>query len=401
MKQVTDERDRTRTFAFWCMTAFVVRVIIVMTTIGTNDVVYNLTWLHLAQRFGIANAYAVTPLLNHPPLSLALMLIEAGVGRTLHVEFSDVFRLVQVAADGLSVFALYRIGKDTSRAEARSVALFFALSPTAAAISAFHCNTDPLMIGLTLGAAALIVREKPLVASCGCLLAAAANIKILPFLIVPFFLIRLSARQRLRFLGAFAVTAALLLLPAVAIGGAPVIRNVFGYTGMDQVWGFPELGLMWRSSPHAVLRVAAQVALAIARSPRMIAVACVLCLSILGARFRQGQANRTLPLALTGTLFLLLLFTGPGFGIQYLDWPIAFLPFALTRRTAVAVNAAISLFAFTCYTVWCEGFPWWFADLRIPHPHLRELTEAALVVWAILGLAGIAAVRRLAARVSE
>ena len=65
-------------------------------------------------------------------------------------------------------------------------------------------------------------------------------------------------------------------------------------------------------------------------------------------------------------MLLTVLALAPGFGVQYTGWLIAFLPFALSWRGAIAMNAEISLFLFVTYTVWSGGWPWWFADIARP-----------------------------------
>jgi hypothetical protein len=54
--------------------------------------------------------------------------------------------------------------------------------------------------------------------------------------------------------------------------------------------------------------------------------------------------------------------------VQCLDWPLVFLPFSLSRRGALVVNSATSLFLFVTYTVWSGGWPWWYADVAVTHP---------------------------------
>ena len=104
-----------------------------------------------------------------------------------------------------------------------------------------------------------------------------------------------------------------------------------------------------------------------------------------------------MPLAASGALFLVLLFFAPGFGVQYLDWPLALLPFALSWRTAIGLNATMSLFLFITYTVWCDGWPWWYADLAVPHQYLWLVTASGLVTWLAIGFGAVHAVLRLRA----
>lgn len=381
-------------FGLLCALAFTVRVALVATSIGTTDVVLKIVWADLAQRHGIARAYAYNALLNHPPLSLMLMLAEETVGRWLHVAYTDVFRFVQVCADAVTVFALYRIGLRGGVASARWLALFFALSPAAAFISGFHCNTDPTMVALTLLAASLIVVRPVLPVWAGVLLACAANIKILPILIAPLFLLPLLPRQRIAFSLAFLVSFAALLAPFVAIGGPPVVANIFGYAGMDHDWGFPQIAQSLRGASPELARAAMEIA----RFARLIILVAVGVIFLLAWRASKRSDPGAVLLAACGAVFLVLLFFAPGFGVQYLDWPLAFLPFALSRRAAVGLNAVFSIFLFIVYTIWCDGWPWWYADLGVPHENQWMITPAGIVTWLAVGSGAAASIVRLVRR---
>ena len=68
---------------FWllCCAAIVARVALTATTIGTNDAMFWTTWLGLVKRTGIAASYSYTPMMNHPPPALALMLLLDRLGQ--------------------------------------------------------------------------------------------------------------------------------------------------------------------------------------------------------------------------------------------------------------------------------------------------------------------------------
>jgi hypothetical protein len=89
-------------------------------------------------------------------------------------------------------------------------------------------------------------------------------------------------------------------------------------------------------------------------------------------------------------------FLAPGFGLQYLVWPLAFLPFAVPRKLAYAVNAGLSIFMFVAYTVWAGEFPWWYADASKGGPHGAVIAYLALPLWLLYGAAIVAALRNRA-----
>jgi uncharacterized membrane protein YphA (DoxX/SURF4 family) len=89
----------------------------------------------------------------------------------------------------------------------------------------------------------------------------------------------------------------------------------------------------------------------------------------------------------------MVLFLAPGFGVQYLYWPLPFLAFALPRIAAVAVHAIISVYLFAVYTVWSQGWPWWFAENRGSPQAVEALSKGGLVLWLLLGVAAVVALR--------
>jgi hypothetical protein len=375
---------RVRLFRLLVVAGFAVRLLLIATSIGTTDVVLELAWVDLIKRFGIAGAYAVSPLLNHPPLSLALMRAEDALAQLLGMNFTDILRLVQVGADALTVFALYRIGRLRSEADARWVALFIAISPASAFISGFHSNTDAMMVALTVTAAWLVVRPDRRAALAGIALALAAGIKIVPLLLVPFFLLVLARKEIAPFLGAFAAVCFAIFVPAAVIGGPAVVHNIFGYSGMVYDWGFPRAALLL-GKPHAA-------ALFIGYG-KFLVIAAVALTAAIAVRARRRDAASLL--AMCGAALLSILFVAPGFGVQYLDWPLPFLPFALSRRAAVALNAAFSLFLFLTYTIWNGGWPWWYADISEPRRLAWLVSICGLIVWIGVGAAALSAIRRL------
>ena len=89
-------------------------------------------------------------------------------------------------------------------------------------------------------------------------------------------------------------------------------------------------------------------------------------------------------------------FFAPGFGVQYLVWPLALLPFAVPRRLAYTLNIALSVFLFTTYTIWAREFPWWYADASAPNPYRPIIAFLAIPLWLLYGVAVVAALRQAA-----
>lgn len=363
----------TAAFAILLIAALAARLILVATSFGSTDALLLMAYTHLAERFGIGPAYQYAPYLNHPPLSGAIMIAADRLGGRVGLEFPDVFRLFQITADLITTALLYSMGKSSGRA--REIALFFFASPAAIFLSGFHCNADPTMIALLLAA---VWSASRIPATSGALFAAASGIKIAPLPLAPFFLLDMTPRRRIIFLMSAATVLILIFLPAVATGGMPVLRNVFGYPGSGYEWGFCGIGFLMKNLQWAQLY---------AHYGRHVVVAALAALMIVFWRRRAP-----LP-AMIGIALLTMNFFSPAFGVQYLVWPLAFLPFALPRRLAYAINAALSAFLFATYTIWAREFPWWFADAAAPNPLRPMIALLAIPLWLLYGAAILAFLR--------
>lgn len=345
-------------------------MLLLATSIGSTDAILTAAWGKLATEYGIPHAYAQNPKLNHPPLSLAIMsLLDRAAGR---IAFADLLRALQILADLATAAMLVALA-------GRDFALLFFLSPAAIFISGFHCNTDPTMTMLIVAAVLLAVRGRGTAA--GVVLALATGIKIVPLLLVPIF-VAVLWRRAAGFIAAYTATAALIFLPAMAIGGRVVFDNIFGYAGSGNWWGIVS---MLRLIGHAPGLGAAYPGIV-----RPVVVAVVIVLSYLAWR------SPNLPVA-TGTFLVSAIVLGSGFGVQYLVWPLPFLPFLVGRRGSLIVHAAVSTFLAMVYTHWSgDIFPWNYADAVSLSAVTLALVVAGWIAWATLAWSALAGVRCIA-----
>jgi len=378
---------------FWLLAflAIAARLALIATTYGTNDANFTAMWVSLANKVGIAHSYAHTAMMNHPPLSAAYMVLMDRMAKASGVRYVDIFRICQVLADIVTSIALFQIGRQFSVDYGRALVLFVLLSPGAAFLSAFHGNTDPTMIALLAVAAALIAWRRYGLG--GAALALACGIKILPFLVVPIFLIFVPRRNQLRFAGAFAAIIAITFLPAIVIGGPSVVRGIFGYRGgLPYEWGIPGIAFALSKNVAAMAESGRAVMTFWQAYGTYFVYAAIL--GVLVMVFRRRPSTPPALLHAVEIMFMTILALAPGFGVQYTGWLIAFLPFALSWRGAIAVNAAISTFLFVTYTIWSGGWPWWFADLARPGPYRWVAAVAGYTMWLIVCAALVLAVRR-------
>lgn len=379
-----------RTFWLLALFAVAVRVALIATTYGTNDAGFMAVSVDLVKRVGIARSYAHSNMMNHPPFSFASMWLMDMLANSMGIAFVDVFRFFQVLADIVTAGALFRIGRRTSVEHGRALALFLLLSPGAAFLSAFHCNTDATMVALVSVAAATMS---------GTVLALATGIKIVPFLIAPLFVWSLPMRRAIRFLAAFTVTVIIIFLPPILIGGPVVARVVFGYRGgLPYEWGIPGVAFALSRTVPA-LHAAGQSVMTFWRAYGGWFAYCGIGAVWLFVFRRRGEARDDTEAMLHSVeiMFLTILALAPGFGVQYIGWLIAFLPFAFSWRGAVVMNATISLFLFVTYTVWSGGWPWWYADITRAGPHRWVAALAGYLMWGIVCAALFIAIRRFRA----
>jgi Gpi18-like mannosyltransferase len=376
--------NERRLFIIAIVTGTLLRILQTATSLGSLDAMLWYRFAELLDRVGVLRSYGEMSLMNHPPLVLAIARVTNRIGVSLGLEFQDSFRFLQIAADVVTAFVLLPIVRRVRGAP--YAPLMFFLSPAVLFITAFHCNSDPLMMMFVVIAVAAAIEERPVIA--GLALACAVGIKIVPLLVGPLFLLALRGkRARLQFLGACIAGAAVIFVPALVVSGWTFVHQVFGYTGFVRAWGIPLLA-------HVV-----QATMGVQVPVTWVPFALVATLVAFWWFNRKADVQR-LP-ALIATTYLIVLFLAPGFGVQYLYWPLPFLAFALPRRAAFALHAVISAYVFALYTVWSKGWPWWFADSP-GSPRVAELlSKTGLGLWVVIGIAAVMAARRSRATSKE
>lgn len=355
------------------------RLLLLTTSIGSTDAAYVSLWGKVAVERGVAGAYGYSKLINHPPLSLWTMALATRIGGAIARPTYDVFRAFQIIADMITALLLMRLGRRIGRGDVP--AILFLLTPAAMFVSGFHCNSDPTMVLFVVAAASSLASGNVIVAAL--CLAFAVNIKIVPLLLVPLFALGAGRRLPL-FVAVFSVTAVALFLPAALTAGPVIVRNVFAYSGFAGEWGLPAL--------LQILGLRAGAAWYAAQGKWLVAVAIgsvTLLPLVAGRKLEAPHVLAGVPL-----LMMLLLFLAPGFGMQYLLWPLPLLPLLLPRTAYIGVAGAISAYLFYAYTIWSDGFPWWFSNANTHYPGTREYILAGLGLWLIIGVVAVTAMRR-------
>lgn len=364
------------------------RILLLVTTIGTTDSMHVAMWAFTVAKHGPAASYQLSPLINHPPLSLSIMAASWDLAEAMSLQAFQTFRGFQVAADICTALLLLLLGR--RMAQGRTLTMLFLLTPAVIFISGFHCNSDPTMIALLVAAVLCMVSGLP--AWSGVFLALSVNIKIVPLLLVPLFAMG-AGPSLLRFGLAFGGVLAAGILPSLVVAGPVMLRNIFLYAGYPGEWGIPAaLLLTARTFPEAA-RSIIPVAKFYSDHGKWFAAAAIVG-ACLAAWWPARSITRQQLASGVPLLLMMLLFLAPGFGLQYLLWPLPLLPLLVSRRAYLVVAGVVSAYLFYSYTVWSGGFPWWFSDARQHFPGTRTYIVFGLITWLSLGVTAAVALPR-------
>lgn len=259
--------------------------------------------------------------------------------------FALLFKLPALLGDLLGGALLYEIwSRRAGRSAGMKVAAAFSCSIAAIAVSAYHCNTDSLLIALCLLSVWLIDSRGAFFAA-GLALGAAINVKILPILFIPPLLLSCrSRRDALRLLGGLLVSAMPFAPPALH-DSQQFFTNVLGYTAVSERWGIGFFALGRRAAGGGLGSTAAWYY-------RHLVIGILGATVALGWLARaKGRWNRYELLFVTFALFLILT---PGFGVQYTA--LAGLPlFAVRPKLGVIYSLACGVFLVNVYNDFWTG----------------------------------------------
>src|SRR6185295_10451006 len=141
------------------LVAFVAKLAIAYTTIGTNDAVTFYAFARSLSEHGLKWTYERGvvwlpngPIFNHPPLTgwflqLIRFLSYQQVFESNGLSFSFLLRFPGIVADFVVVCVLLRLSLRDPKLRDRATAIVvLALSPVSLMVSGFHGNTDSVMV---------------------------------------------------------------------------------------------------------------------------------------------------------------------------------------------------------------------------------------------------------------
>lgn len=346
-----------KTVVFALLAGLTLKVLLILTALGSNDVMYFLRFAEEIREHGSTQIYVDDLYYNHPPLISAWLQLVLWLSGGDHVWFARLIHVPAILADVASVLFVWRLTRH------QALAMLVGLHPVLIMVSGFHGNNDPVLAACVLGAAWLVLeKRKPYAAAV--VIGLAINIKLVPILAVPAFFFALPLRVGVPFgLIAVGVGASGYVWHVLQVPDA-MLRNVFGYAGSHRVWGFAKQFSIYDAVGRYVL------------------FGGIIAVTAFNARrLRQDRvASLKTGLALT---FLTFLVVTPGFGIQYLAW-LAAPSVLLGGWFPWAYAAAAGWFQFRVYTWWSQGFPWYYANSDLMHEWRGSNAVVDTAVWALL-----------------
>jgi len=376
------------------------KVVVALTTHGSTDVIIFEADVTKLERDGVVALYRdgistewcgregsrSCPPFNHPPFMARVLEAWAFLGQLSGLPMRFWLRLSCAIADAGSVALLARIlRRHLGEARARPALLWFALSPIAVLVSGFHGNTDPIWLFLALLAIDLLEERRP-VWLVGAAVGAAMSIKIVPVLLIPVVVLSLpAARHRVAFGTGLAGTFLVGSLPVLLQAPTLVGMRVFGYSSQSGSWGLSLLSVVLEARPalawlgEAYLRYGKGLSLAL----------------VLGASLWPRPRLDTVFFH-AGLVMLLFLSVIPGFGVQYLVWPVPWVVALGSRVTALYFTAATA-FLVAYYSTAAGTFPWYLANSLARPAWTVPVILLGLACWTVVCAITLRYGRRLAA----
>lgn len=358
------------------------RLLLALISLGSNDIFIWYDFAKTIEQFGVPYMYDNISWFNHPPLMGYFAQAALRLANATGWPFEFFFKLSEVAADLLIMGILWRIWHTAGQQKATIALAVFSGSFVAILISAYHGNTDSLCVSLSFLAAYLFEQKRPMAS--GVALALAINVKVIPILLIPIFVISHHSRRDVSRFG-IGLLAGLLPMALFFMGHkAGFINNIFNYNSNIERWGILLFLLEGKYNP-AFKEMASNAFDYYIANGRYV----ILGLVSLTSMWQQFTPKRTLYEAVALCFAIFLIFA-PGFGVQYLIYICPFL-FAINLRWAFAYSCLAGIFAaMVYYSFWSGTFPWYSlftTSFPTPAPLVGLLTWGLLIQFAYWSVA--------------
>ena len=367
------------------LVALAAKLAIAYNTIGTNDAVNFYGFAQALSSHSLEWTYQHSRYFNHPPLTAYFLraaydITEKQWCQDLGIHFPFALRLPGILADFLVVLILLRLRTEL-KMPAWALGLF-AVSPVSLMVSGFHGNTDPVMVLFLVCAVWMCLRNQPEVA--GLFFALGCQIKIVPLLFLPAFLLFWYSRKEIRgFLIGGAITTCLLWSEPLLHCPVLFAKNVLGYGSYWGIWG---ITYCLRLTGLPDFQTVSFVDLEPSQQIIMSILKAVMVLGALIIAWRRRNVTEPEFFSTISYTWLVFFVFAPGACAQYLIWLAPFILISSPRfYSALLVSSSIFLFVF--YQSTARSWPWFVA---LSTDSRREIWAPwSLLPWATI-IAGAA-----------
>jgi hypothetical protein len=343
---------------------FVAREIVSYITFGSHDATQFQEFGRQVALHGIMHLYRTDVMYNHPPAlgyvcdiayrmtHSRLDLPDAKVARQLGMTFPFVFKQINVIADVITCWLLWKILRPRVGANwAAAAVVLFAWSPTSIVMTGYQGNDDPVYAMLCL-LAVYLIEDHGRDFWGGVALAAAINVKLIPILLILPLLMHYRERSRaIRFIAGVSL-GAIPFIPVLLAVGPPFYQNVLKYGSAIDNWGINQFLIATTREP----RFSAVAQALIARYYTMGRLVIIAAIVLLALRVRRDEKlSRYTSAACALCLFMILT---PGWGLQYMILPLPLL-YATGRIMTATVYSFVGgiLCLFTAWQNWLGSWP--------------------------------------------
>jgi Gpi18-like mannosyltransferase len=253
-----------------------------------------------------------------PPFSLHVFAVIQKIAQKTGLPFSGLWKMPAVFSDmglGILIYVICRQYYKRSKEKSTRLTLWYVLNPITWYVSGFHGQSEAVWIFLILLAWYFLYRYGQVVFAALCTALALAY-KLPAILLFPALLLTLKKRnQQILFIVVVGVLFIGSLFPEIITSQSNVVRQVFLYSSALNIWGFTSVARKFLLAETAVHLI-----------PLLAAFLKIVLFGTLGwTYFKYLLMEKKDFFCLCLIVITVFLVFTPGFGIQYLLWPLPFL----------------------------------------------------------------------------
>jgi hypothetical protein len=344
-----------------CLLGLCIRLLIARNSIGSNDIVLWERFARLVKHFGVLQVYAIEAWFNHPPLMGLYSEQALDLADRLNLPFGIVFKVVPILASTLTIWLVYRIGRLNV-----FWLLLYACNPIDVLISAYHGNTDALVVMFSIASVWLADQNRVFLG--GLALGAAMNVKLIPTVLIVPMVLSIPPRQIWRFM----LGLGLCVLPYVPVymyAWDGFRHNAIEYNSFWAPWG---IGLIKDMLTGRLAEYAPPFASFAMGAGKTLILFSSAVIGVIQLVFRPWTRAELCGIAFAGFLAIT-----PGFGVQYMIYPAAFLAAVSGYRRSFQFLYVGGIFVFFVYLGYWTGTYPAFSNFDRPY-ELRTLVFGCL-----------------------